>query len=91
MPKRDLNNQLSKPVQPQFVEGRGYTLSTETPQMPLETATAPQVAKEPSIQRVNAKIDPDLLQEYKLLAVKQKRPLYEIMEEALREWLQKYK
>ena len=90
-PKRDLNSGLSKPTGQQMVRGRGYELSTTDPETPLEPATKPPVAKEPSIQRENAKIDPQIIQAYKLIAVQQKRKLYEVMEEVLQEGLQKYK
>ncbi len=87
MPKRDLNSGLSNQASQPLVRGKGYGLSLSSLDAQVEEATKPQVAKESAIKRDNAKLDPDIIQAYKLLAVQQKRKLYEVMEEALRDYL----
>jgi hypothetical protein len=88
MPKRDLNSALAKPQETQpMIRGKGYELSTNNIEAPVEVAPA----KEPAVKRDNAKLDPDIIQAYKLLAVQQKRKLYEVMEEALKEYLESHK
>lgn len=100
MPKRDLSQGLSGAASQPMVRGKGYNLSITNSEAELEEpaastnqvteATKLQVAKEPTIKRENAKIEPSIIQEYKLLAVKQKRKLYEVMEEALLEYLKSH-
>ncbi|NWJ98033.1 MAG: hypothetical protein HXX20_19935 [Chloroflexi bacterium] len=76
--KRDLSKQLG-----QVVQGQPYRLSTTSVEEKVE---AEEEEVQP-IQRDNAKIRRDLIKEFKMLAVKQDRKLYEVMEEALAEYL----
>jgi hypothetical protein len=80
--KRDLSKQLG-----QVVQGQPYRLSTTNVEEKVET----EEEEVPSLQRDNAKIRRDLIKEFKMLAVKQDRKLYEVMEEALAEYLRRYK
>jgi hypothetical protein len=95
MPKRDLDSGLSKPASPQMVEGRGYFLSTEINQAappPPPPAPEPEPKlKLPAVLRESAKVDKELIRQYKVLAAQEKRKIYELMDEALRYWLEIHK
>lgn len=90
-PKRDLsqaltNNPHSQPV----VRGRGYELSTNDIEA-TEEPTTKAAYSEPPVKRDNAKIRSELITTYKLMAVQQGRKLYEVMEQALEEFLERQK
>ena len=82
--KRDLGSALNgnKPDNTSMVRGKPFGLSTDQ----ADTFT-PSPEKEPYIKRDNAKIKPTILKQFKLLAVKQDRKLYDVMEEALQKYL----
>ena len=69
--------------------GTEYHLSTTSLETPVEESATPPAA--PAIKRENAKIRPDLLRSYKVLAASQGRKLYDVMEEALQEYLDRQK
>ena len=92
-PKRDLSQALANnPHSQPMVRGRGYEMSTSNIEAVEEpaTKTTPPV-ETPLIKRDNAKIRPELITAYKLMAVQQGRKLYEVMEEALEEYLERQK
>jgi hypothetical protein len=88
--KRDLNAALAsnQSAPPPMVRGKGYGVSTNDLDAQIEPI-APIEPPAATIQRNNAKIDAELIRDYRLLALKQGRKLYEVMEDALREYLQK--
>jgi hypothetical protein len=94
MPRKDLS-QLIANRQPGKVEvhrGQGYELTTTDPDAAIEDMPAPvqpavEVPKPPQVLRESAKVDKRLIKQYKLIAAQQDRNLYEVMEEALRYWL----
>lgn len=98
MPKRDLNSLIkdAQPQKPPIHRGQGYQLSTTNPDAEITGQPAtpnypPSTPKPPTIYRESAKVDKELIREYKVLAAQKKRKIYELMEEALREWLEIHK
>jgi hypothetical protein len=66
--------------------GQGFTLSTTKPDIEVE-----ETPKPPPVSRESAKVDKQLIKAYKLIAAQEDRNLYEVMEEALRYWLEIHK
>jgi hypothetical protein len=98
MPRKDLSQLIanSQPGKLEVHRGQGYNLTTTNPDAPIEDAAPaaqPAVAapKPPQVARESAKVDKRLIKEYKLIAAQQDRNLYEVMEEALRYWLEIHK
>ena|SRR5713226_6644427 len=95
MVKNNLNDLLDNRSKGAIKRGRGVQLSTEQPQEPLKSAlvhkstSAPTPVKNNTRPSKGYKIRTDIARECKSLALEKSRPLYEIMEEALLEYLQK--
>jgi hypothetical protein len=95
MPKSSLNDLLDKKPTGNIKRGKGVLLSTEQPQEPLKSALVHKSISAPLPERKNIrpskgyKIRTDIARACKSLAGEKGRPLYEIMEEALLEYLQK--
>ena len=99
MPK---NNKLNELLDKGNIKrGKGFTLSTEEPEesaqvhkstrAPVQKSTSALVHQSPESIRPSKgfKLRTDIADACKLLAAREKRKLYEVMEEALIEYLQK--
>ncbi len=92
MPKRNkLNDLLDKGT---IKRGKGFTLSTEEPQdsAQVQKSTNAQVHQNTETIRPSKgfKLRTDVADACKLIAAREKRKLYEVMEEALIGYLQKH-
>jgi hypothetical protein len=92
--KRNLDQMIasSQPGHLEVNRGQGFTLSTSRPDTEIEETTPePVIPKQPQVLRESAKVDKRLIREYKLLAAQENRKIYEVMEEALKYWLDFHK
>jgi len=96
MAKSNLNDLLDKKPMGNIKRGKGVQLSTEQPQEPLKSALVHKSTSAPVSEKKNIrpskgyKIRLDIARACQTFAAEKDRPLYEIMEEALLEYLQKY-
>lgn len=95
MANSNLHDLLDRKPQGTIKRGKGVQLSTEHTQEPLKSAQVHKSTSAPLAGQKNIrpskgyKIRTDIAQECKILAAEKRRPLYEIMEEALLHYLQK--
>jgi hypothetical protein len=89
MPAKKNLDQLianSQPGRLEIQRGQGFKLSTSKPDIEVE-----KPPKSPVVSRESAKVDKQIIKAYKLIAAQEDRNLYEVMEEALRYWLEIHK
>ena len=95
MGKRNLDVLLDRTSTGMIKRGKGVQLSTDQHQEPLTSAPVHKSTSASNIEKKNIrpskgyKIRLDIARACKTLAAEKDRPLYEIMEEALLEYLQK--